>query len=214
MNTISIFKSKPIYLVILALFAQIFPCQYVKSQGLIQTMTEQLAKLELYLQEAKQGYNIVQQGLTTIGNIKKGDFDLHNLFFSSLFQVDPAIKQSVQVAGIVSMELEILSGSKTALQAIKTNAVFTSTDIKYLSSVYNNLTALTLEDIDELTNVITDGTWQMTPDERITRIDILYRSVTEKYTFLRSFTDQILKEGQQRSKEKNSLNNLSKLFQP
>lgn len=208
------FKRKSLLLTLIAVLAILIPSKYASSQGLIQTMTQQLAKLELYLQEAKQGYNIVQKGLTTIGDIKKGDFNLHSLFFSSLSQVDPAIKNYVEVADILTMEIEIFNGSKGALQTIQKSNNFNSNDIKYLISVFNNLTALTIEDIDELTGIVTDGTWQMTSDERINRIDKLYHTVTEKYTFLRSFTDQVIRGSQQRTQETNSLKNLSKMFQP
>src|SRR3546814_4811730 len=37
----------------------------------------QIAALQAYIQVAKRGYEIAKTGLTTIGNIKDGDFNLH-----------------------------------------------------------------------------------------------------------------------------------------
>ena len=188
--------------------------QHVSAQGLIETMTEQVAKLELYLQEAKQGYSIVQKGLTTIGDIKKGDFDLHSLFFSTLKDVNPAIKNWGKVADIIAMQVQILLGCGASLQQIISSGTFNTADIGYLTAVYSNLKTLTGKDIDELTGLITDDNWQMSDDERMSRIDQLFSIVSEKYIFMRTFSNRVLMESQQRNQAKTSLQNLGKLIQP
>jgi hypothetical protein len=188
--------------------------QRLQAQDLITTMAEQLAKLELYLQEAKQGYNIVQQGLTTIGNIKKGDFDLHSLFFSSLMLVNPVIKGYGKIADIIAMQVQILYNSKQYTSQFVSSGVYNRDELTYLAAVYSNLSDLTGQDIDELTGIITDGDWQMTDDQRLTRIDLLYTKVSEKYAFIQSFSSRVQLEALQRTKDKNGLQALGKLFQP
>jgi hypothetical protein len=200
----------------LLIFFGIFfwPAGKATAQGLIATMTEQLAKWEVYLQEVKKGYAIVQQGLTTIGDIKKGDLDLHTLFFNSLKQVNPAIKNWGKVADILAMQGQILLGCATTFQQFSVSGSFSAEDLKYLSAVYSNLKDLTSKDIDELNGLVTDGNWQMSDDERMGRIDQLFTQVTEKYTFIRSFANRVSLEGQERTQEKASLQKLGKLFQP
>ncbi len=200
-------------MVLLPLLVLLFQVR-ASAQSLTTVMAEQIAKMELYLQELKQGYSVVQTGLTTIGQIKKGDFDLHSLFFSSLKDVNPAIKGWGKVADIVAMQVQILQGCATTLQQVASSGAFNSSDIKYVTAVYSNLKTLTAEDIDELTGLVTDGNWQMTDDERMSRIDKLFDRVSEKYTFLKSFSNRIMLEGQVRTSEKSGLQSLSKLFQP
>lgn len=185
-----------------------------EAQDIITPMLEQIAKLELCLKEAQQGYAIVQKGLTTIGQIKQGDFDLHSLFFSSLMTVSPEVKGYAKVADILAMQIQIVLGCKTTLQQYSSTGAFNADELKYLTDVYANLSTLTVQDIDELTGLITDGNWQMTDDERLSRIDQLYEKVTQKYLFLRSFSNRVLAEAQIRNQNKNSLQTLSKLFQP
>lgn len=191
-----------------------FPDQQAAAQDLITTMTEQIAKLEVYLEDTKKGYSIVQQGLNTISQIKKGDFDLHSLFFTSLKEVNPNIKNWGKIADILAMQLQILVGSETTLRQFTSSGAFNGQDLKYLSTVYENLKDLTAKDIDELLGIITDGTWQMTDDQRITRIDKLYQEVTNKYTFLRAFSDRVYLQQSQKAQEKASLQNITKLIAP
>lgn len=40
-------------------------------------LIQQIAALKVYLGYVQKGYSIAQKGLTTVSNIKKGNFDLH-----------------------------------------------------------------------------------------------------------------------------------------
>ena len=40
-------------------------------------LTEQIAQLKIYLELTEKGYNIAKEGLTVIGEIKRGEFKLH-----------------------------------------------------------------------------------------------------------------------------------------
>jgi hypothetical protein len=173
---------------------------------------EQIAKLEILLKELQQGYAVVQKGLTTIAQIKKGDLDLHSLFFSSLSTVNPAIKNWEKVGDIIAMQVQIILGCTTTAGQIVSSGYFNSSDLTYVQAVYSNLKDLTVKDIDELTGILTDGQWQMSDDQRMSRIDQLFVRVSSKYTFLRSFADRILNQIQLRTQEKGSLQNLGKLF--
>ena len=192
-----------------ALLLSAFP---VHAQNKTTQEITQIAKLEILLKELQQGYSIVQKGLTTIAQIKKGDLDLHSLFFSSLSTVNPAIKNWGKVGDIIAMQVQIILGCTTTASQIVSSGYFNSSDLTYVQAVYSNLKDLTVKDIDELTGIITDGQWQMSDDQRISRIDQLFGRVSSKYTFLRSFADRILNQIQLRTQEKGSLQNLGKLF--
>jgi hypothetical protein len=207
-------KAKTAFFVCLLVFAICLPVANARAQDLITTMTEQLAKLELYLKELKEGYSIVQKGLTTIGDIKKGDFDLHSLFFTSLKDVNPAIKNWGKVADIIAMQVQLLVGCKTSIQQATASGKFSSTDLKYLAAVYTNLTNLTGKDIDELTGLVSDGNWQMTDDDRMSRIDQLFNEVAEKYNFLRYFSSRMMAESILRTQQKSNIQKLHQLIIP
>ena len=54
-------------------------------------LIEQIAALQVYIGYAQQGYIIANKGLTTVRNIKNGDFNLHRDFLSSFKKVNPKI---------------------------------------------------------------------------------------------------------------------------
>lgn len=184
------------------------------AQNWMTVMLEQIAKLQVYAQEAETGYKDIQQGLTTIGNIKKGDFDLHSLFFNSLQIVNPAVRSDAKIADIVSMQVQMLNDDKNFLQKFQTSGIFTKTEMNYLTAIYGNILDLCGDDVQELNGVLSDGNWQMTDDQRIERIDKIYQKVLSKYQFIQSFSGQVQISQQQRSSAAGNLQNLKKLIIP
>src|SRR6218665_145225 len=66
-------------------------------------LTEQIAQLKIYLELTEKGYKIAKEGLTTISEIKKGEFKLHKNRFDSLLIVNPAIGSFVRLQQITDL---------------------------------------------------------------------------------------------------------------
>ena len=186
----------------------------ISAQDAIQTMIEQIAKFGIYLNYLKKGYNIVHEGLTFIGDIKKGDLDMHTNYFNSLETVNPTVKKYDKVAAIIAMQLKILSDYKTFMTAFKKSGTFSSSEMNYLSSVYGALMSDLASDLGDVAKVITDGQLQMKDDERLDRINNLYFNVSNKYDFFYSFSSETNTQLLQRRKSLNEIQNLKKLYQP
>lgn len=75
-----------------ALSAQVFDQKATQEKLNIQ----QIAALVQYAREARQGYQVVQQGLATIKAITGGELTLHALFFAALAGINPQIVLYVQ----------------------------------------------------------------------------------------------------------------------
>jgi hypothetical protein len=162
-------------------------CSVTRAQSDIKAMLKQIAKLENYIIDLEKGYKIAREGLATIGEIKNGEFNLHSLFFSSLKTVSPAIARYLKIAEIISYEVSIGQQFKNLLKA---HAGFSPSEIAYIQQVYDHLTNECSKNLDALMEVLTDGKLEMTDDERIKRIDRLYRDTKEKYAFTLSFTQK------------------------
>jgi hypothetical protein len=74
------------------LSAQLFQQQSTQQQLLVQ----QLAALKAYASTARQGYQGLSRGLTTIKDITQGEWSLHQAFFAALANINPQILQYVQ----------------------------------------------------------------------------------------------------------------------
>src|SRR5450432_350872 len=69
----------------------------------LKSMGKQIALLQLYIGWLDKGYSIARSGLNLIGEIKQGDLNIHNVFFSSLGDVSPIIRRCARVAAIIEL---------------------------------------------------------------------------------------------------------------
>ena len=59
-----------------------------------------------------------------------------------------------------------------------------------MDNVYSNLFNKSLQNLEELTMVITAGKLRMSDDERINAIDRIYNDIADKLVFLRTFNNE------------------------
>jgi len=155
-------------------------------------LIQQIAALQVYFNYAKKGYNIANKGITTVSNIKNGDFNLHFDFLNSLNQVNPKIKKYTRLADIIAFQFQILKQTKQRLREIRATKQFTQDEMEYCKQVFDNLLAECIKNIDELVMVITPNTLEMKDDERLKRLDKLYVDMQDKYAFCSSFSDEMV----------------------
>ena len=168
-------------------------------------LLQQIAAFEAYLSYAKKGYDIAKKGISTIGSLKKGEFNLHQTFFGSLKIVNPKIKNAAIVADIIALQISIIQQFKRSINNCKKTGQFTNDEVGYVGKVYASLIIECLKDVDELISVTTDGELQMKDDERIKRITAIHTSMQDKYTFTQSFTNESAILVAQRMKEQNDV---------
>jgi len=173
-------------------------------------LLQQIAAFEEHLQDIRKGYAVVSSGIQTVKDITNGEFNLHNLFFSSLGTVNPKIKNIAEVADIIAMQLSIV---KTFRNAISNNTISSADEVAYIGRVYNTITSACLQDIDMLLAVLTDRVMQLRDEERINRIMAIHASMQDKYDFTKAFTNSSLLLNGQRQQEANEISSLKQLYQ-
>ncbi len=168
-------------------------------------LLQQIAALQVYIGYAQKGYSIAHDGLNFIGDLKKGDLNLHADYFNSLKAVNPSIKKYSRVADIISLQLKIVSVYKNAFRQVQKSKAFNGDELKYMNAVFNNLIDACTGTIDELTTIITNDQLQMKDDERLERIDGLYNDMQSKYSFVKGFADEAKVLAVSRLKEQNDV---------
>ena len=63
--------------------------------------------------------------------------------------------------------------------------------MNYCSMVISNLLNSSLDNIEELVTIITNGEFSMKDNERIKKIDALYADMQDKYSFVSSFSEEL-----------------------
>lgn len=166
-------------------YGQTFAEWFSQKKTQIKYLTQQIAALAQYGAYVKQGYDLSQQGLGSIGGWVKGEFDLHNSYYTSLRTVNPLIKNNPKADRIVRMAQQI-PGEFDQL-AHWSLAVETRT---YINSVKSSVLAGADKDLAELQTILS-GQVAMTDDERLKRLDGIYANVSDKLVFTRSFCNEV-----------------------
>ena len=167
----------------------------------LKSVAKQMALLQLYIGRIEQGYKVAQVGLTTIGNLKNGEFSLHAGFFNSLSAVNPEIKKYSKVEIIISDQLFVAQHIGKILE-IKH---LTAGEKKYAQIIYSNMIEACTNSLSELNDILSDNTYQMHDNERINYIDWIYTDMEEKVALTKRFTDEVLILSGQRAAEENDI---------
>lgn len=175
-------------------------------------LVKQIALLQVYLGYVKKGYEIADKGLTTIHNIKNGDFNLHRDFFGSLKNVNPHIANSVKVADIIAFQVYIIEDIRKVNNFCKNNEHFTHEEIHYVATIYSNMLFLMDASISELLMIIRSNGTEMKDDERLMRIDKLYDDMLDKHAFVQFFDNNVGVIASEREREQREVDLLSKQF--
>lgn len=174
---------------------------------------EKLNQLKNILKDMKKGYTILENGYNTVKDIAEGNFKLHQLFLDGLLQVSPAVKKYERIAQIISFHKMVLAECKNASTAFTNAAVFTPNELDYQSAVYQNLLTQSLQNLEELTLVISAGKLRMSDDERLQGIDKIFIVSQDQLSFLRDFNQQVKLLLTQKIKEKREILTLKSLNQ-
>lgn len=208
---------KIIGIIVLMLFVQICHAQtlaewFQQKQTQKKYLIEQIAALQVYLGYVKKGYDIASKGIHTISDIKNSEFNLHGTFFNSLKTVNPKIKNIGEVVAIIALQISIVQHFKSSIETYRESQQFNNDELDYIGKVYADLTTDCLQDIDQLIAVITDNTFQMTDDERLKQINLIYADMLDKNQFTQSFTNSATLLAQQRTKEQNDISVSQNLY--
>jgi len=173
---------------------------------------EKLTQMKSILSNMKEGYDIITQGYEAVKSISEGNFNLHQLFLDGLLKVSPVVSNYKKVAAIIASQIELTKEYKTAFKRFKQDNNFSAEEITYLGKVYNQLLNSSLQNIDDLTRIISDGILRMSDDERLERIDALYKDMQDKLSFLRQFNNHASILALQRAKEASNVNALQHIY--
>jgi hypothetical protein len=164
-------------------------------------LLQQIAALRVYLDYLKKGYKIVDKGLTIVGDIKQGKFDLDIEYLESLKNVNSAVSGSAKVASIVAYQRMIIIEFRRLKSLTNATDLLTNEEKQYVENVYANMLRESEMSLDELDRVLSNSDFEMKDDERVKRVDALYVDMKEKYMFTKSFANSTELLIAQRSKD-------------
>jgi len=171
--------------------------------------TTQILGLQLYLEYARKGYELVDGGLNLVRDFSSGEFSLHEAFFKSLSSVSPVVRNHVKVAEIISMQLEIINGFGSILRL----EGLPPPQEAYILQVKAVVLAESLSDLEVLYALLNPAGLKLTVAERIRRLEALHESVSEKAGFVRHFAAQVRGLLSARQQEELNRKQIKKLYE-
>ena len=168
-------------------------------------LIQQIAALEVYLEYLKEGYDIAKKGLTIVGDIKEGKFDLDLEYIESLSKANPVISGSAKVSGIIAYQRLLMLEFRKLRELTGSSDFITRDERIYIADVYASMLRESESTLEELDRVISNSDFEMKDDERIQRLDMLYSDMKDKYMFTRSFSNSTELLISQRAKEQTEI---------
>ncbi|WEK21361.1 MAG: hypothetical protein P0Y49_09430 [Candidatus Pedobacter colombiensis] len=150
-------------------------------------LIEQVAALQVYITHVQKTYKIAKEGLNFIGDAAKGEFNLHDEFFTSLQNVNPTVRKYPQIASIIVLQSRIISSTKNYNKTIRDRKTLGPNEMDYVITVFDRVLKDCAAILDELIAVTSSNKLEMKDDERIARIDKLYNEMQQNYAFTENF---------------------------
>jgi len=173
---------------------------------------EKLTQLKGILSDMKTGYTMIDGGYNQVKSISQGNFNLHSTFLNGLLAVSPTVAKYGRVADIILEQGYIVTEYTRTYNQVKESGGFSADEIAYLGNVYTTLLQQSLQNLSQLTTILTAGKLRMSDDERLRAIDHIYTDTDDKLTFLRHFDEQASILAIQRQKALNDISTLQKLY--
>jgi len=171
-----------------------------------------LTQLKNILSDMYKGYQVLSQGYSSIRDIAQGNFNLHKAFLDGLLLVSPAVRNDYRVSAIIAGQSALVKEYQAAYSRFRRDKHFSPDEILYMGNVYGSLVQKSLNDLDDLINILSAGVLRMSDDERLSAIARLYTASTEKLNFLRQFNSTATVLAAQRAADLNDAGTLSSLY--
>ena len=150
--------------------------------------------------------------LTEISDWSKKQKDLYAKYFDELWKVKNTISSYQAVRDIIKNQVQLVQEYSKAVNLSKQDKNFTIDELNYMQKVYTGILDESIKNIDQIQLVINDFATQMTDAKRLEIIHNAGNNIEQNITDLRQFNQQNIIISLQRSKEKNDIDVVKKLY--
>jgi len=191
--------------------AQTFDEWFRQKKTQIKYLEQQIVALEVYTHLMQQAYGIVQGGLTVIGDLKQGDFNLHHDYFASLHAVNPQILRDGKTRSGQQVYADILKTCAQVREQSKGLVVAEQTQIELIVA---NLKTSAAEHYRKYQLLTSDDHYQLTDAERLEQINNTVAQLSDQYTFIWHVQQQLGVLRAQEVHEQADVSTLQQLYKP
>lgn len=179
-----------------------------------QYLIEQIAALQLYLKNLKQGYVVVKKGLNLVGEITGNSYSMDNIYLQSLLQIKAPIKNSELSNSIISLEGRIKKRLNILEQRInENNTILAADESGYLKRVTEKAESILSDQTAKAKKALIADEVQMTDAGRIQILKNVKNELEDLESFLGQADGELTKVIIQRRAEHFEIQELNLLHQ-
>jgi hypothetical protein len=179
--------------------AQTFAEWWQQKKTRIQYLQQQAAALAALKKTVEKGYQIAEDGIQDIRNIKEDEFGLHSRYFHSMEVASPAVTNSPELSACLSRLRSLLYLISDKLHVYSTDPRLKPADQIFYMGLFNCLMTDVQEKIEQVHSLVTDYQLKMTDGERLLRIKSIEERAKGKYKLAQSCSriiDEFIQERQ------------------
>ena len=150
--------------------------------------------------------------LTEISDWSKKQKELYSKYFDELWKVKNALSSYQAVRDIIKKQVQLVQEYAKAFNLSKQDKNFAADELDYMQKVYTGILDESIKNIDQIQLVLNAFATQMTDAKRLEIIHAAGNNIEQNITDLRQFNQQNIIISLQRSKEKNDIDVVKKLY--
>ncbi len=168
----------------------------------------------VYLQDAQKAVeNAMQQlHLDDITSWVQQQKDLYGEYYQELWQIKTAISTYQRVKDIIRKQEQIVSDYNTAYGLLRKDPHFSPAEITHMYNIYSGMLNQSVQNIAQLTQVITAFITQMSDGDRLKLIDGVGSRVDQNYSDLHLYTQQNIRMSLERARDASDAQEIKALY--
>lgn len=153
----------------------------------LQLNMEKLVQLRLMLQQAKQGYQLLQNGYTAVRDAARGNYDLHKSYLDGLLQVSGQVRNAPAVKRITANWVQVQKEYRDWLTEMHGIGAGKFMEMALWNQRYQQVGYEMGDLLDQLEVLLAAGGLRMSEGERLAAIERLAVASDQQLLVLRQF---------------------------
>lgn len=198
--------------------------QFVISAVLNETVGKVIRAIDLEVQKAQNQTIWLQNAqkvvetqlnqlkLSQIAGISKQQTELFTAYYNDLFTVKTMITDYEQVKNITLRQEALVREYQRAWAVTRRDKHFSAGELQYISTVYSGILKASINNLDQLMNLVNSFKTQMSDGQRMDLIHQTAKGVDQNYNDLKQFNNETIMLSLQRAKDENDIQATKNLY--
>jgi len=198
--------------------------QFVISTVLNETVGKIIRAIDLEVQKAQNqtiwlqnAQKVVetqlnQMKLSQIAGVGQQQTNLFTQYYNDLFTVKTIITDYEQVKNITLQQEALVKEYQSAWALTQQDKHFSASELSYIASVYSGILKASINNLDQLLNLVNSFKTQMSDGKRMDLINKTSKSVDQNYNDLKQFNNENIMLSLQRAQDENDIQATKNLY--